>query len=142
MLAAIHLSRAPYATAQPQSPAPDSTRQTVQVRAFVDAFNAQDVPRMMTFVTDDVEWVSIDGRAITLEAAGRESLATNMSAYFQSCTSCRSELERIMLAGRRVTALERASWQSKSGERQQRSLSVYEFQGDRIRRVYYFPVEK
>jgi uncharacterized protein (TIGR02246 family) len=113
-----------------------------QVRNFVAAFNAQDADRMALMVTDDVEWLSIDGKAVATETSGREQLRTSMQKYFKSCPSCRSELVQLATSKERVATVEVASWQSRTGPRQQQGIAVYEFTGPLIRKVHYFPVEK
>ena len=48
----------------------------------------------------------------------------------------------MFATGARVSALEVASYDTAKGKQEQQSVSVYEFSGNRIRRVYCFPVEK
>ena len=96
---------------------------------------------VVALVTDDVEWLSVDGRQVMVESAGKEALGQGMTGYFDSCPSCRSELESLTATESRVSTVERAFWESKDGPASQRSLAVYELEGDRIRRVYYFPAE-
>jgi hypothetical protein len=113
-----------------------------QVKGFVDAFNARNIDAMLNSVEEDIQWLSIDGTKISVEVEGIKPLRKYMEGYFQNCTSCRSELITVRQVGNRVTALERASWTGKTGQKSQASMSVYEFRGNRISRVYYFPVER
>jgi hypothetical protein len=112
------------------------------VRAFVDAFNRHESGAMSAFVADDVQWLSISGDSITVDARGKAALVSAMDSYFKSCTTCRSELTALMESRERVSTVEAASWQSSRGARTQSSVAVYEFSGSLIRRVYYFPAEK
>jgi len=112
-----------------------------QVRAFVEAFNARDIDLMIAMADENVQWLIVDGAKISVETEGKAALRESMARYFRSCPSCKSSLEWIQRAGSRVTAMERASWTGKSGAKSQKSLSVYEFRGDKILRVYYFPAE-
>jgi len=48
----------------------------------------------------------------------------------------------VQMTKLRVAALEKASWQGKSGPNSQSSLSVYEFRNGLIARVYYYLAEK
>jgi hypothetical protein len=112
------------------------------VRAFVAAFNAHDVEQMIAYVVDDVEWLSIDGRRVVVEAEGKSALKQGMTEYFASCPTCRSELVSVIAAGSRVATLERPTWESRDGPQSQQALAVYEFRESRISRVYYFPSEK
>jgi len=112
------------------------------VRDFVAAFNAHDSAAMATFVAEDVQWLSISAEAVTVEASGKASLIAAMNDYFRSCASCRSELAGVIASHDRVSAVEVANWQGEDRPMQQRSISVYEFAGDLIQRVYYFPAEQ
>lgn len=107
-----------------------------RVRAYVAAFNAHDTEAMMAMVTDDVQWLSVQGDAITVESGDKQQLREGMRSYFKSCSHCQSQLSHLFATGERVSALELA------GSSGQQSLSVYEFSDGLIRRVYYFPAEK
>lgn len=120
------------ASAQDDAPLSPEDR----VRAYVAAFNAYDTEAMMAMVTDDVQWLSVQGDAITEEAGNRQQLRESMESYFRSCSDCQAKLSHLFATGERVSALELAVT---SG---QQSLSVYEFADGLIRRVYYFPAEK
>src|SRR5689334_10880900 len=98
-----------------------------QVRAFVDAFNARDLNVMLDFVDDNIQWMNIDGAKISIEVEGKAPLRKYMEGYYQSCSSCQSELVSVQMIGSRVTAMERASWEGKDGPRSQKAMSVYEF---------------
>jgi hypothetical protein len=113
-----------------------------QVKDFVNAFNAHNIDRMLEFVDEDLQWMSIDGAKISIEVEGKKPLRKYMEGYFQGCASCRSELVTVHAIGNKVTALERASWTGKTGLKSQKAMSIYEFRNNRIFRVYYFPVER
>jgi ketosteroid isomerase-like protein len=115
--------------------------QRTLVRKFVAAFNKRDIEAMLSLAHIDIEWLSIDGTRISIETQGRNALGDSMRKYFASCPSCRSRLTEVRSSAQRVSAVEVASWRGKAGTRSQRSLSVYEFEQGRIRRVYYFPAE-
>lgn len=122
-----------------EEPAPSHSR---TVDRFIAAFNAHDSNAMAALVTDDVEWLSISADKIAVETKGKSKLVASMDAYFKSCPTCRSTISETITTPARVSAIEVASWKGKDGEKSQKGLSVYEFSGDLIRRVYYFPVEK
>ena len=119
--------------------APKSNDQ--RVRDYVAAFNERNIDTMLSMVTDDIQWLTVAGDKITVETQGKEKLRDSMAAYFKS-TKAKSELEWVQVTASRVAALERASWQDKSGKKSQASLSVYEFRGGLISRVYYYEAEK
>lgn len=118
------------------------TNHQLTVEQFVASFNAQDSTAMASFVAEEVEWLSINGQQVTVEAKGKDNLIVSMNSYFKSCSTCRSKLESVISTPDRVSAVEIASWQGKNGLKSQRALAVYEFSGDKIKRVYYFPAEK
>lgn len=97
---------------------------------------------MASLVTDDIEWVSVVNNEIIVEAKGKNNLIESMDIYFKSCATCRSKLSDLVSTTSRLSAVEVASWQGKSGLKSQRAISVYEFSNGLISRVYYFPAEK
>jgi hypothetical protein len=118
-----------------------ATREKI-VHNFVAAFNAHDIDAMSAFVTDDVQWLSVDADKITTETNSKPALRSAMSDYFKGCPTCRSRLTQVIATQNRVSAIEEASWKGKDGPKRQSSLSVYEFSEDLIKRIYYFPAEK
>ena len=113
-----------------------------RVRDYVVAYNEKDVDAMLNMVSDDVQWLNVTGDKVSVEAQGKLRLRESLTAYFKSTPSAKSDLEWVQATASRVAAMERASWQGKSGPRSQASLSVYEFRGGLISRVYYYPAEK
>ena len=112
-----------------------------QVEQFVAAFNDHNAERMAQYVTEDVQWLSVNGDKITVETSGKENLVAAMSGYFKSCPSCQSQLEDFTVLGSRISVVEEASWRGNGELRSQKSLAVYEFSNNLIHRVYYFPAE-
>ncbi len=112
------------------------------VRDYVAAFNKHDVETMLAMVSDDIEWLSVAGEKVTVETQGKTKLRESLVGYFKSTPGVKSELEWVQVTASRVAALERASWQGKTGPKSQASLSVYELRDGLIARVYYFPAEK
>lgn len=123
--------------AQTQEPTLEQT-----VHSYINAFNGHDTEAMLKLVTNDVEWLSIDGETIIKETNSKAALRSAMIDYFKSCTSCQARLVHIFSSSNRVSALEVASFETNSGLQKQQSMSLYEFSGTLIRRVYYFPAEK
>ncbi|MEM9428345.1 MAG: nuclear transport factor 2 family protein [Pseudomonadota bacterium] len=57
------------------------------VAAYIDAYNARDVPRLMATLSEDVEFQNISGGVLTAEAtdkAGFEALAIQGASMFAS----------------------------------------------------------
>ena len=128
-------------TLSAQTASPAQSREEL-VKRFVAAFNQHDPDAMVAMVTEDVEWLSVDGRTVGRETEGKTQLRTSMAAYFKGCPTCRSTLAGVTASKDRVATVEVATWTSAQGPREQRGLAVYEFSGQLIRRVYYFPVER
>ncbi|NOT35289.1 MAG: nuclear transport factor 2 family protein [Candidatus Eisenbacteria bacterium] len=137
LLALLHLVATPKSFA---AETPKSNEQ--RVRDYVSACNEREIDTMLDMVTDDIQWLSIAGDTITVETQGKTELRESLAAYFKSTPSARSELEWVRPTASRVAALERAAWQGKTGPKSQAGLSVYEFSGGLISRVYYYPAEK
>lgn len=141
-LCLVVLAMAIMALASPESQqASVGGEEEKRVREFVEAFNARKIDAMLELAAENIQWMHIDGAKVSIEVEGKAALRESMGRYFSSCSSCRSSLEWVQIAGSRVTAMERASWSAKGGAKSQRSLSVYEFRDGKIQRVYYFPAE-
>ncbi|MEL6449403.1 MAG: nuclear transport factor 2 family protein [Pseudomonadota bacterium] len=111
------------------------------VYEFLAAFNAQDATRMGAMVTEDIKWLSVSDATASIEVEGRSNLVAAMEGYFSSCPSCRSTISRMMPSRDRVSAIEVATWESEGGLKSQQSMAIYEFSGEKIAAVYYFPAE-
>ncbi len=112
------------------------------VRKFEAAFNKHDVSAMSSLVATNAQWFNVDGAKLAIETNGKAELEKWLKDYFQSCPSCHSEFEALMVAGSYVTVHEKAMWESKSGPKAQKSLGVYEVRDGLIQRVWYYPAEK
>ena len=118
-----------------------ASERSEQIKAFVAAFNAHSAELMSQYVTDDIQWLSVNGDRIAVETSGKTELIEAMDKYFKSCASCQSEVTDLTVLGNRVSAVEEANWRQNGELRSQKSLAIYEFNNSLIRRVYYFPAE-
>ena len=125
-----------------QEAQPVASELPAPIRGLMEAYNAHDAAAMLEYVTGDVEWLSVAGAEISVEARGRANLAGGMIEYFAELPSARAEIERFLVAGSLVTVVERAYWKVEDAEHSQASLAVYELQDDKIRRVWYYPAEE
>lgn len=106
------------------------------------AFNAHDPSTMGRWVAENVQWLSVDGASIAVEAEGKAALIAGMADYFAALPSVRSETEQVMQSGRYVTVREHVSWTGSDGAgRSQSALAVYEIDESVVLRVWYFPAE-
>lgn len=108
------------------------------VERYLAAYNDRDVAGMLEFVHPDIQWLSIAGDEVRVEADGAEALGESLRGYFEAVPSTRSSIEAMMVSGNRVSVAERARWESEAGPRSQTALSIYEIAEGRIRRVWYF----
>ena len=117
----------------PAAPAP--------VRGLIEAFNDHDPGRMSGWVTEDFELYYVTEGKAELATAGPEQLAVEMTNYFRALPTVRSEIVSFVDGTRFFSFRERVSWTDGEIERIQSSIAVYELEGERIRRVWYFPAE-
>lgn len=103
------------------------------------AFNAHDVEGMLACVDDDIQWFSVNGDRIDVEARGREAFRGAMEAYFTAIPGARSEIESAVVSGAFVSVRERAFW---GDDQSQVALGVFEVRHGRILRVWYYPASK
>ena len=114
---------------------------TEVVEAYVAAYNEQDVESMLSLVTEDVRWMTVDGVRIRLESVGKEALGAGVAAYFTNLPSARSVLRSLDAAGDFVTAIEKATWVSDGETRSQCAVSVYQLRDELIMAVWYFSAQ-
>lgn len=126
--------------AAPTTSSPRDTSAAAVVRAYIEAYNAHDVEKVLTFLAPDFVWLSITADSVSVEARGVDAIRAQLVDYFRSLPSARSTLEDVSALGPWVSARERAHWVSASGPRSQASLSMYEVRGGLLRRVWYYPV--
>lgn len=111
------------------------------VEAFMAAYNDHDVEAMLELVHPEVQWLSVEGDSIHVEADGASALGSAMREYFASTPSSRSTMVDVMEAGRFVSVRERATWEGEEGAGTQSALAVYEVVAGRILQVWYYPAQ-
>ena len=104
-------------------------------RALLAAFNAHDPEAMADLVTPSFElyYMSEDGSA-GLALTGPEALREEMTAYFEALPAVQSEF-RGAIGGHRFVAFREFIVGGDS------SLVVYEIEGQKVRRAWYYPEE-
>jgi hypothetical protein len=111
------------------------------VSDFYDAFNAHDVPKMMSFVSDSIHYFYIDGNKLIPDITTKSDLADSMRSYFKS-NKTRSVIEELMVSGSFISIRERVFWKSAGKEKSQFALGIYQIHLGKIQRVWYYPAEK
>ena len=128
--------------AQVPSASPDVAldSSSATVRAYIRAYNAHDIPALLSFLDSDFVWLNVAGDSVAVEVRGKEAVESGLHDYFRALPTARSEAETMSALGPWVTIRERAHWQGKNGPRSQAAISVYEVREGLIRRVWYYPV--
>ena len=91
--------------------AEDPPLTSAPVLGLIEAFNDHDAGRMAGWVTEDFELYYVTDGKAELATTGPEQLQGEMTSYFRALPTVQS------------------------------SIAVYELEGDRIKRVWYFPAE-
>lgn len=118
----------------------EATAQIERLKAYNGAFNRHDVDAMMSMVSQDIEWLSVEGTTMQVEAQGAAAMRKSMNEYFSVIENPQSSLSGFVVDGPFVAVQETASWGLESERKSQSSLAVYEIENDKVRRVWYYPV--
>jgi hypothetical protein len=108
---------------------------------FYGAFNAHDSAAFVAAASEDVVWMSINGDKLIVDTAGREALRDAMDDYFRATPAVHSEFVITSVVGPYVTVRETVRWRTPAGVRTQTALGVYELQGGKVKKVWYFPAQ-
>ena len=108
------------------------------VRDFVNSYNQGDSAAMLDLCTDDVQWLSVDGDQISVEADGRDALGESLQRFFSGSSVPRSDLLEVTVAGTKIVTVEKAYWMTDSGEQSQCSVAVYQLRELKVSHVWYF----
>lgn len=110
-----------------------------RVTAFVTAYNARDAAAMMTMVTEDVRWLSVDGATVYIEATGRPALEAAMLGFFAGDPRPPSRMRIVREDGNYVFGVEEIVRDRAHVNGNQCSVVVYEFEAESISKVWYYP---
>lgn len=108
--------------------------------ALEAAFDRHDADGLALLVTEDFQWLSVEGDQIRVDTEGREALRTGMVDYFASFPDVTTDFEYGISGSTYVSVRERVRWTTKDGAaKTQSAVAVYELQDGKIRRVWYYP---
>ena len=112
------------------------------IPAFVEAFNAQDLDRMVALLHPKAGWHYLQGGEVFSEARGQAAIRASMEHYFRDHVDTRSAIGPCQRNGPFISTVETASWGPPDDRRSQSAMAVYRLKDDLIREVYYFPAVK
>ncbi|MCW8875731.1 MAG: nuclear transport factor 2 family protein [Kangiellaceae bacterium] len=124
------------------------------VEEYIEAFNARDIQQMLSRVTDDIHWMSIMETKAAVETSTKQALAVALKDYFVQVPSVKTKWIKTNTFGSWAFGVEQVTWLSsksasgQSGDQNgmqmkiQCSLSVYQFEGQLIKSVWYYPAQK
>lgn len=105
----------------------------------VEAFNNQDINRLVDNVSEDFKWFYISSDTLILEVAGKEQFRKSMDGYFQSVGKVTSIIESHTIQGNRISFREVVYYKNQKGEEVSSSaLGIYEMHEGKITRAWYF----
>ncbi len=121
------------------APKPPANEVPDAVAGLFESFNQHNPQAMMAFVTEDVEWLSVDGQEVGVETTGRAELESAMQDYFDGIPDVQTTIEAIITAGDYLAIRERSSWPTEEGTKTAAALAVYQIDDGKVRRLWYFP---
>ena len=107
---------------------------------YVAAYNARQLDDMAALMHPDIQWLSVEGAAVTLVADGKDDLVAQMRDYIASPRATVSSIESSVADGDFIAVREKARWRGEDGaENAQSALAVYQVSDGLVRRVWYYP---
>ena len=105
----------------------------------VDAFNNQDIAKLVSNITDDMKYFYITSDELIIETSGKAAFETAMINYFKSGRTPQSSIESTVIDGSRISFKEVVSHINKEGETVSSSaMGIYQYRDDKIVRAWYF----
>ena len=105
----------------------------------VDAFNQQDIKRLVANVTEDFKYLYLTADELILETEGKENFKKAMITYFKPGNKPFSVIKNYAIDGNRISFKEVVSHKNKDGHTVSSSaMGIYQFKNDKIFRAWYF----
>lgn len=105
-----------------------------------DAFTRKDVDALGSNLAEDYASYRMEGGEAVKRTNNREETLTIIQKMFDAMPLKGSALDRIMVVGDHVVAVEKDTFDTPEGERTTITLGVYHMQDGKIWRAYSFPV--
>ena len=105
----------------------------------VDAFNQQDVKKLVANVSDDMKYFYLTADELIIETSGKADFHSAMTNYFKSGIKPFSVIESYVIDGSRISFKEVVSHKNKKGETIKSSaMGIYQYHEGKITRAWYF----
>lgn len=118
------------------------TDPVAMVHARTQAFNDKDVDALVAGLDENYQYYQVRGDGPHLLAQGRDAVGENLGRLFAATGYAESTVEDVQAHGNMAVALEIDTFELPDGRRTTRSIGVYEFNGNLLRRAWNFPVEE
>ncbi len=107
-----------------------------------DAFTNKDIETLSGNLADDYASFRMEGGEAVKRTSNKEETLEVLQKMFDAVPLKESHLDRIMVVGDHVVAVEKDTFDTPAGERTTTTLGVYHIQDDKIWRAYSFPVQE
>ena len=105
----------------------------------VDAFNSQDINKLVSNVTDDFKWYYIGPDTLLLEIEGKAHFKKSMESYFGYMNQVNTEITEFTVDNNRISFKEVVQYETASGKKgEATAMGIYEMKDGRIYRAWYF----
>lgn len=107
-----------------------------------DAFTRKDVEVLGKNLADDYASFRIEGGEAVKRTASRDETLAVIQKMFDAVPIKGSKLDRIMVVGDHVVAVEKDTFETPAGDKTTTTLGVYHMQDGKMWRAYSFPINE
>ena len=105
----------------------------------VEAFNQQDVSKLVDNISDDMKYFYLTADELIIETSGKAAFKEAMTNYFKSGNKPHSVIKSHVIDGSRISFKEVVSHKNKKGETVSSSaMGIYQYKDEKIVRAWYF----
>jgi len=109
------------------------------INRLTDAFNAHDVNAIAALSGDNVEWMDVRGRKLSVNASGRNAVTRRMTRFFGAHNAARCVIEGSLVTGSSVAVRRHIFWEESGKVMSESSLVVYQIANGQVRRAWVYP---
>jgi hypothetical protein len=119
----------------------DSVDRVSRVMAYAEAYDQRDLEQMLKLTAVNIRWMSVYDDKVAVETADQAALRGALQQHFSRSGLSKSSLSGIVSYGDFVSAIEKVTSIKNGKSHSACSLSVYQFDGDLIAAVWYYPAQ-